>query len=134
MLMHHAHPRRQSTARIAGRQGVAKHLHRPGISHVMAKQNIHQGGLARTIFAQQSHHFTARYVQTDGVIGNQRAEPFGNPVKAQNHVLRLGFGWRHDDLGSVSSIATVNDPSMIAAVFAATSALAASGTLPSKVP
>ena len=38
------------------------------------------------------------------------------------------------DFGSLSSMATVNEPSLIAASLAATSAAASAGTLPSKVP
>ena len=38
------------------------------------------------------------------------------------------------DVGSLSSISTVKLPSLIAASRSATSAIAASGTLPSKVP
>ena len=99
----------------------------------MAEQDIHQRGLARAVFAKQRNDFALLQVKRHRVVGQQRPEAFRNAVEAEND-LRLGSLRCHDDFGSLSSMATLKLPSLIAASFAATMATTSAGTLPSKVP
>ena len=57
MLMHHANPRRQCGAGIAGWQGLAEHFDATFISLIMTKQDVHQRGLTRAVFAQKGNDF-----------------------------------------------------------------------------
>lgn len=99
----------------------------------MAEEDVHQRGLARAILAEQRHHLAAREAQAHRVIRGERPEALGDAVKAQDDVRRRACPG-HDALGSLSSTVTVKLPALIAASFSATSASAAAGTLPSKVP
>ena len=74
MLVHHPDPRRQRRARVTGGQGVAEHLNRPRIGHIVTEEDVHQRGLARAVFAQKRDHLAPPQRQRDGVIRPQRTE------------------------------------------------------------
>ena len=132
--MHHADARRQRRPRLARRQRLAKDFDRAFVGRVMAEENIHEGGLARTVFAQQGDHLTAPQLETDPVIGGQAAKALGDAVEAQDNVLRRRRVSHQEEAGSSSLISTVNSPALIALVRSSTSAIASAGTLPSNVP
>ena len=58
MLVHHANASGQRRARIARRQGLAVHADLARVGGVVPKQDGHQSGFARTVFAQQRQHLT----------------------------------------------------------------------------
>ena len=68
--------------------------------------------------------------EADVVVGDLRPEALADAFEAQDDRRHAG----QDDFGSPSSIFTSKLPSMMAASRSATSFIAASGTLPSKVP
>ena len=53
----------------------------------VAKQHVHQGGLAGAIFAEQGQHLALKEFEVNGVIGNNRAETFRQPVEGENFIL-----------------------------------------------
>ena len=57
MLMHHADPRRQCGAWIAGRQCLAEHFNPTFIGLIVTEQDVHQRGLTRAVFAQKGDDF-----------------------------------------------------------------------------
>ncbi len=128
MLMHHAHARGQRRARMAGRQRLTEDLDRALVGHIMAEEDVHQRGLARAVLTQKRHDLSPAEGEADAGIGQKRPEPLGDPGEAQDDRLA------HEDFGSLSSMPTVKEPSLIAASRSATSFMASSGTLPSKVP
>ena len=137
MLVHHADAGSQCRSRLAGRQDNSLHLDCSGIGHIMAEQDIHQRGFARTIFAQQPQNFAPVKRQRNIVIGQQGAKRLVMP-ESRRTVSRSPAGVlpmvRYEDLGSVSSMATAKVPALISASFAATLAFTSSGIFDSKVP
>ena len=73
---------------------------------------------ARAVLAQQCHDLAAPQGQADRVVRTQCAEGLGNTVEAEDNLRLLCLA--HDDFGSLSSMATVKLPSLIAASFSAT--------------
>jgi hypothetical protein len=102
------------------------------IGHIVTEKDVHQRGLAGTVFSKQGNDFAAPQGQRHRVVGHKRPEALSDPVKAEDNLRPLCPG--HDDFGSLSSMVTVKLPSLIAASFAATMAMTSAGTLPSKVP
>jgi hypothetical protein len=135
MLMHHADPGRQRGVRVSRRQRLAEHLYLSLVGGVVAEKDVHQRRLARAVFAKQRHHLAAFQRKRNGVIGDQRAKSLGDAREAENRLrLRAMISLHQLDLGSSSLISTTKEPSLIAASRSATSFIASSGTLPSKVP
>src|SRR5262245_46038236 len=102
----------------------------------MAKQDIHERGLAGAVLAQQRQHLATMQIEADRIVGQQWTEALGNAAQPEDDVLRLGNrnSGHQLDLGSPSLISTVKLPSLIAFSFSATLATTSAGTLPSKVP
>ena len=59
----------------------------------MAKENRHQGGFAGTVFAQQHQNLARFEFQRNSVVGDQRAEAFGDLLELQDHVGHESVGW-----------------------------------------
>src|SRR5690606_9996445 len=133
VLVHHAHPRGESSAGVAGGKRLAEDLDRARVGRVMAEEDVHQRGLARAVLAEKGDYLALSQRDADRVVGDKRAEALGDAVEAEDD-LRPRFRCHQEDFGSSSLISTVKDPSLIAASRSATSFVAASGTLPSKVP
>ena len=49
-----------------------------------AVQDVHQRGLARAIFAEQSQHFARVQLQVDVVVGDQATETLDDPARFEN--------------------------------------------------
>ena len=96
----------------------------------MAEEDVHQRGLAGAVLAEKRDDFALMQGEADVVVGDLGPEALADAFEAQDDGRHAG----QDDFGSLSSIFTSKLPSMMAASRSATSFIAASGTLPSKVP
>ena len=135
MLMNHADAGLEGCSRIAWRQAGAESFHRSRVGHVMAEQDVHQRGLAGTVFPEQSDDLAFRQIEGDIVIGDKIAEGNRDAVEAEHRLRPGGTARFHQvDFGSSSLISTTKLPALMAASRSATSFIAASGILPSKVP
>ncbi len=133
--MDHPDPGCQRGAGIARGQGGTEGKYFPAIGHVMAEKDVHERRLACAVLSKKRQYLALLQGEVDAVVGEQRAEALRDPPQVEDQVLDLARVRAHDDdVGSLSLISTVKLPSRIAACRSATSAMAASGTLPSKVP
>ena len=134
VLVNHADSGGERRTRITGRQGPTKYFDTALIGNVMAEENIHQRGFSSAVFTKQRKNLTLSQGEVDIRIGGQRAKAFCDALKAEDNLPRLMSTLAHNDLGSLSSIFTVNEPSLIAASFFVTFAMTSAGTLPLNVP
>jgi hypothetical protein len=51
----------------------------------MAEDDVHQGRLARAIFAEQAVNLTGLYDKVNPVVCGEGAEPLGDPSKLNSH-------------------------------------------------
>lgn len=80
VLVNHAQPGAQRRFWRARRQRRAIDFDTSFIGRVMAEEDVHQGGFARPVFAEQGQHLTALKIKVDVVVSHQGAEAFGDPA------------------------------------------------------
>ena len=90
MLVHHADACFESSLGSACRKRLAEDFDCPLIGHIVAEENIHQGGFARTVFAEKATYFSAPQVQGDVIICDKGAETFGDVGKPESDRLLSG--------------------------------------------
>ena len=70
---------------ISARFGLAVHQDLALVRVVEPVQDVHQGGLARAVLAEQAVDLTRLDDQIDPVVGDQRSEPLGDSAQFQTH-------------------------------------------------
>ena len=138
VLVDHPDAGGERGAGVARRQRLAEGNDPPGIGHVVAEQDRHQGRLAGTVLAEQRKHFAGMQVQRDVVVGREAAEPLGDSFETKDgvrgHSAKSVGSFQLEAFGWLSLTFTVKEPSRIAFSRAATLSMTSLGTFPSKVP
>ena len=78
MLVDHADPGPDRGFGRSRRQRSAVDLDTAFVGQIVAEYDVHQGGLARAVLAQQGKHLPGGQRQVDPVVGCQLSEAFGN--------------------------------------------------------
>ncbi len=81
MLVHHADAECERILGRADRRRLAINDDATLVRTVEPVQDLHQGGLAGAVLAQQRVHFTGTNVEGHGVVGDDVAELFGDADK-----------------------------------------------------
>ena len=90
-LMYEGHSGRSGIARIGGGVVFSRKFHLAAGGAVYAPQDVHAGGLARAIFADESQHVVVVELETDSVQNLDGAEAFSNVTELENgHGCTLG--------------------------------------------
>ena len=106
MLVHHADAGGDGRARPSARQFAAEHEDAALVRRIMAKQDIHQRGLAGAVLAEQREHLAPSQRQADVVIGEQRAETLGDALQPEDqvaHAAKPAIGAANDHGRACSS-------------------------------
>ncbi len=91
MLVHHANARINGRTRLALRDFNVFHEDASFIRHIMAEQDVHQRGFARTILTQKRENFAALKLQRNIVIGGQCTKALGDVLQFKNCCRRHWF-------------------------------------------
>ena len=83
MLEHHADAQLTGLLGVANAHRLAIEADVPGIGLHRTKYDFHQGGLARTVFAQNGMNLTGHHVQGNIVIGQHGRVLFADAFEAQ---------------------------------------------------
>ena len=78
MLVHHADPLSDCIPRIANARRLTPQVDRSGIGLLQPVEDLHQGGFAGAIFADQSVNLPGLQVEADPVVGPYAGENFGD--------------------------------------------------------
>ena len=85
VLVHHAHAGGHRVARATEGDRLPVDEDLPLIRLVQAVEDVHQGALAGAVLAEQRVDLARFHGQVDAVVGDERAEAFGDPLKLEPH-------------------------------------------------
>src|SRR5690625_739272 len=152
VLVHHPDARGKRGIGIARRQGLkfprgTAHFHLAVVGGVVAKDDVHQGGLAGAVLPKERQDFAAAELEIDRIVGPKIAKALGYAGQAQDgascchgHATTFTLLQRPGSLkrgsrkhqrvevGSESSTFTWKSPSRISCSRALTSSITSCGT------
>ena len=105
VLVHHADAPGIGIAGGAEVDRLAVHGDGPGVRLVEPHDDVHEGGLARTVLAHEGQHFAAANLQADVIAGQHTRETLGDAFQ-----LELGDGFQCGHGKSWSGTVPAPDP------------------------
>ncbi len=110
MLVHHADAEIQRVGRVADRDRPPLHLDRPRIGRIGAEEDVHQGGLAGTVLAEQAENVATAQRQVDPGHGLHRAEALGDAAHGDEGMRRGRHGEQPPTLSSLPGLTRQSVP------------------------
>ena len=92
MLVDHTDPGGHCLAGTGEGHRLAVDEDLPLVGLVEPVQDVHEGGLAGTVLAQESVDLTGFHGDVDVVVGHERSEDLRDPTELQLHVCSLPSG------------------------------------------